>query len=459
MSNASPARTSAPSKGFVTTKQIIQAIIAAMQKGELEKAANFYSRCQEDIGFQLINLAPKDKRVKLNLAKMFFLAKDFMKSAMICESIEDYERAGMLYEKADDYILAAEMYSRVDKTEKAAEMFERAGKYNEAAGLFNKLKMYDRAAVNFERSVNHFLAGKLYFQLGNFNKSMDLLQKIDTADDQYLDAVTIIGDILISNGYEDLAVRKYETVTQTAGLSDRTIEIYYRLASLLAKKGKAPEAKDILSEVLNFDFNYSEAADLFKKVEKMIETGEKLEDEPEEDDEPEEIIELEEIEPLEGEQGRNAIVSVMEGFEFLKGTDLFEELSLAEMKMFFNICKIVNFAPGDIIIEQDKPGTGLYILKAGEISIFKLTDGEALHIVDLPPGAHVGEMSLIDDAPTSARVSAKTDCELFIITRDKFEKLLSSNDKIALKVYLVFIKTICDRLRSTSEELAECKGN
>jgi len=41
------------------------------------------------------------------------------------------------------------------------------------------------------------------------------------------------------------------------------------------------------------------------------------------------------------------------------------------------------------------------------------------------------------------------------MTREKFEKLLASNEKTAIKLYRFFIQTLSKRLRSTSENLAK----
>ena len=68
-------------------------------------------------------------------------------------------------------------------------------------------------------------------------------------------------------------------------------------------------------------------------------------------------------------------------------------------------------------------------------------------------------MSLISQSATSARVIAGPQgAEVFEIRRDAFDELLSSDDKIAIKLYKVFIETICDRLRKTSEDLAAAKA-
>jgi CRP-like cAMP-binding protein len=84
----------------------------------------------------------------------------------------------------------------------------------------------------------------------------------------------------------------------------------------------------------------------------------------------------------------------------------------------------------------------------------KISPEEEDTVARLGAGSPAGEMALIDDAPTSARVVAESEVEAFCMTRDRFEKILASNDKTAIKLYRFFVSTLSKRLRTTSENLA-----
>ena len=155
------------------------------------------------------------------------------------------------------------------------------------------------------------------------------------------------------------------------------------------------------------------------------------------------------------EQSRAQLVSMMDGFDFLKGTPLFRDLSLDEMKAFYNSCEVRKFGPKEVMIEQDQPGQALFVLRKGTARVVKVTPQEEDTVARLGPGSPAGEMALVDDAPTSARVVAEGEVEAFVITRERFEKLLASNEKTAIKLYRFFIQTLAKRLRSTSENLAK----
>ena len=465
---AGSGRASGEERAYLSSVQVIKELLGHLGRGDLDAAVKLYSRCQEDIGYELIAKAPRDKKLMQNLAKMLFAAKDFEKAAQVCEAMAEFKKAAELYTRCDLYDHAADLYAKLEDWEMAAEMFEKYGDYNRAAEFYGKVNNYERAAIAFEKAVNHFLAGKYYFQLKKYQKSMELLQKISSDDDNYLEAAMMIGNILASHGYLDLALQKYQSVAQTVGLAPGTLGVFYNLALLLDRQKKFSEAHKVLNDIRGVDPAYRDVAARLAAVAAEIARGIEVVDVAGAEAEAlETVAELEPVEEVVAMPARPAaaaapapkaqIVSVMEGFEFLKNTPLFESLSLGEMKAFWNICATLQLKAGEILIEQDQPGQALYILKRGALLVQRVEAGKVKDLVELKPGAHVGEMSLVDNAPTSARVRTKEDSELFQITREKFEELLNQNDKIAIKLYKVFIATLCQRLRQTTTELSGLK--
>jgi tetratricopeptide (TPR) repeat protein len=334
----------------------------------------------------------------------------------------------------------------------AAEMYERSGNYQQAAEFFLSVENFDKAATNFERSVNNFLAGKLYFRMNKMNKSLQLLQKVQKSEAEYFEAVRLIGEILAANGYVDLAIKKYLEVVQSSEVSADTAPVYYNLARTLEDKGQAAEALNIYQRIAAWDFEYSDV----KARSQALQSGGRVQPK------------AQPVAPVNGgdedvpsvlgtatpSAAPQQVVSMMDGFEFLKGTPLFRDLSLDEMKVFYNSCETRKFRPNETMIEQDQPGQALFVLRKGTARVVKVTPEEEDTVARLGAGSPAGEMALIDDAPTSARVVAESEVEAFVMTRDRFEKILASNDKTAIKLYRFFVSTLSKRLRTTSENLA-----
>jgi CRP/FNR family transcriptional regulator, cyclic AMP receptor protein len=95
---------------------------------------------------------------------------------------------------------------------------------------------------------------------------------------------------------------------------------------------------------------------------------------------------------------------------------------------------------GDIIFEEGSPGTCMYVLRSGRLDV--TIGGRVVEIVEA--GGMVGEMSLFDDEPHSATVSAHTDCEIVPVDRQRFLFMLRETPFFALAV----MRTMARRLRS-----------
>ncbi len=146
-----------------------------------------------------------------------------------------------------------------------------------------------------------------------------------------------------------------------------------------------------------------------------------------------------------------AFVSRLEDYELLKPLPIFETLSLDEMQAFYHLCETVRFEPGEALIEEGQPGEALYIVREGDLVVTQAQpEGEPLELARIGAGNYVGEMSLIDDAPTSATVAASSPVTAFRIRKDAFHDYLYSHDLVALRVYKSFTATLAARLREAN---------
>jgi CRP-like cAMP-binding protein len=145
----------------------------------------------------------------------------------------------------------------------------------------------------------------------------------------------------------------------------------------------------------------------------------------------------------------------IEGADLIQDTFLFKGLNFSEAQGLAKICQLEKFAKAEVIIEENALGQALYLVHKGEVRVVKGEGAQAKEIARLGRGQLFGEMSLIDDALTSAAVIAAGELELFVIHRDRFEKLLDSDPRLALKIYKSFCRTLSERLRKTTLELSK----
>lgn len=147
----------------------------------------------------------------------------------------------------------------------------------------------------------------------------------------------------------------------------------------------------------------------------------------------------------------------MENINLLRKVRMFQELSDEELEKFHGISEEQAFSSGKIIIEENTEGRALFVVKRGTVVVTKIDGSLESELVKLFAGEHFGEMSLVEDMKTSARVSAYNDVECLVIPREKFLELMDSDVGLAAKVYKAFTQTLCDRLRHTSSDLVTWK--
>ncbi len=152
-----------------------------------------------------------------------------------------------------------------------------------------------------------------------------------------------------------------------------------------------------------------------------------------------------------------------EGVELLQKLHLFQKLTFDETTRLGSLIEYLDVPAGTVVIEQNALGDALYVIGKGEVAVSRDADGDGKHeqheeIGRLREGELFGEMSLIDDVLTSARVTTAVPSRLLKLPRAEFEALLATDDKLAVKVYRSFIRTMAERLRRTSAQLSRTQA-
>ena len=115
------------------------------------------------------------------------------------------------------------------------------------------------------------------------------------------------------------------------------------------------------------------------------------------------------------------------------------------------------FEVGDLLIEEGKPATSMFVVEEGEVTILRYEGTRRITVATLGPHSLVGEMALIEGRPhrLSARATKRTRCA--VITKDDFESYLGEAPRFVqlLLMHLVRkLKKTSDRRSRTSREAA-----
>ena len=108
----------------------------------------------------------------------------------------------------------------------------------------------------------------------------------------------------------------------------------------------------------------------------------------------------------------------------------------------------VEYAPGQILCEQDERGDEVFILLDGEVLILQGRGADQHVIMVEGPGSLIGEMAVLDPAPRSATVRVgATGVHVLRLNGDAFRDVLNANPTIASGI----IRTLAQRLRSAGQ--------
>jgi thioredoxin reductase (NADPH) len=90
--------------------------------------------------------------------------------------------------------------------------------------------------------------------------------------------------------------------------------------------------------------------------------------------------------------------------------------------------ELLVFAPGDIVLKEGDAADRFYMVIKGEAEAsHREPDGSQVVLNRFGPGDYFGESGLLNDAPRTATVRAKTALELMALDRDTFANLMKSS--------------------------------
>ncbi len=124
------------------------------------------------------------------------------------------------------------------------------------------------------------------------------------------------------------------------------------------------------------------------------------------------------------------MVTKKESLERLGSVRLFDGLSRADIRILYEITKIVQHDEGHTIISEGDQGAGFQLILEGEARVAR--GGRT--VARLGPGEFYGEMALIDQGARTATVIAVTPLTVLAIAAWDFRPLVKRRPEMAWKL-------------------------
>ena len=136
---------------------------------------------------------------------------------------------------------------------------------------------------------------------------------------------------------------------------------------------------------------------------------------------------------------------------FLLETPLFEKLDLSELLNIIHIIESIEFPEGATIFNEGDSGDAWYVVYKGTLNV--VNDDEKVGCIR--EKGCFGEMSILDNLPRSATISAARDSVLLRVNSEPFNELLQQHNLVAYKLIHQMAILLSERQRHTTQVLSE----
>ena len=142
---------------------------------------------------------------------------------------------------------------------------------------------------------------------------------------------------------------------------------------------------------------------------------------------------------------------------FLKQSDVFYQLTPAQLELVANLCQESTYQAGGIIFKENSTGKELYIIAQGEVEILiqhgsteSSSKADEIVIATLRRGQSFGEVALVDEGLRSASARASQEgTRLLIIPRDRLITLCETYPHLGYRLMHNLAADLAMKIRNT----------
>jgi phosphoribosyl 1,2-cyclic phosphodiesterase/CRP-like cAMP-binding protein/CheY-like chemotaxis protein len=131
---------------------------------------------------------------------------------------------------------------------------------------------------------------------------------------------------------------------------------------------------------------------------------------------------------------------------------LFRGLPARERALFVDSARPVQLRPGEVLVHEDQPASGVYLIRTGRVSIsINGPEGRPIALGTAGPGEAIGELAAIGGGHHSATVVALNPVVADYVPQDAFLTTLAASPEAMLRL----LRLLTARLRASDMRLVE----
>ena len=125
------------------------------------------------------------------------------------------------------------------------------------------------------------------------------------------------------------------------------------------------------------------------------------------------------------------MANLKNSLKHLRYSPLFSSCSSKDLERIAKAGDQVTFAKGESLTKQGEPGKEAFIILSGKAIVKR----SGKKVATLGTGSVVGELSLLDNGPRTATVVCDTECQVLVISRGNFLRVIDKVPALAHKLF------------------------
>ena len=133
----------------------------------------------------------------------------------------------------------------------------------------------------------------------------------------------------------------------------------------------------------------------------------------------------------------------------IREVELFKQLGRDDLSMLLRQAAKASFAAGEVVYEEGSEGQCMYVVVQGRFEVYRHANGSRMHLADVLPGEHFGEIALLGNGVRSASVVAVAESVALRLQR----QALFERPQIAAQLLRNMAKMLASRLTDADDEI------
>lgn len=134
---------------------------------------------------------------------------------------------------------------------------------------------------------------------------------------------------------------------------------------------------------------------------------------------------------------------------FVSAVDLFRKIDLDDVAALLRQSTRLDFEDGETVFIEGDEGHSMYIVTKGAFEVYRTTAGQHVHIANIQPGEHFGEIALLVNRPRSASVRATQPSSVLRLNK----QAIMNEHRAAALLFRNMAQLMAERLVSVDNEV------